>query len=244
MHKLPNHNALVTAVMITGKTPQHEPLARLSVEAFLAQTHPYRELVIINDGTYRLDIKSDKVREIRLPKRSGQHLGALRNIGLENAKGQFIIQWDDDDWHHPDRIATQLRSCRPDGCTMLLKQIRCSLLTGGANVYQNQSGIHGTIMHGWPMDVHYPNESRGEDSDFQKRFGGKRRVIIAAGEWLYMRFFHGRNTWNETHIMRKSKGKSSWELSDKSVRQLRKVLVRYAEEGLLGAGARGKLKRR
>jgi len=46
----------VTALMATGKDPNHAGLARNSILSFLAQTHPNRRLVIVNDGAYYFEI--------------------------------------------------------------------------------------------------------------------------------------------------------------------------------------------
>src|SRR4051812_35378998 len=37
-------------------------------------------------------------------------LGLLRNIAVAQAKGNIVCQWDDDDLHHRDRLAVQVRA--------------------------------------------------------------------------------------------------------------------------------------
>src|SRR6266446_393027 len=103
-----NEQPLVTAVLVTGLHPRRYELARVAAECFLSQTHANKELLILNHGETRFDLKNPQVRELQVTKRPADTVGDLRNIGLAEAKGQFIINWDDDDWHSPTRIAAQL----------------------------------------------------------------------------------------------------------------------------------------
>jgi glycosyltransferase involved in cell wall biosynthesis len=36
-------------------------------------------------------------------------LGALRNYSVEMARGDIVVQWDDDDWYHKRRIEVQFQ---------------------------------------------------------------------------------------------------------------------------------------
>jgi hypothetical protein len=51
--------------------------------------------------------------------KEGTTPGALRNPSMKSSADAFLCQWDDDDLHHPHRVANQvarfsrLRSCRP-----------------------------------------------------------------------------------------------------------------------------------
>lgn len=192
---------LVSAIMITGKCRSRDDLARIAVQCFLDQSYPEKELVVINDGRQSfLRRKDPSVREIRLRKSSTITLGDLRNVGLANARGELVIQWDDDDWHHPRRMEVQVASWEKGAAVLLGEQIRYSFPHRRAFVYRRRSGIEGTILHERLAKLRYPSVVRGEDTQFLAQFRSRR--IVEYHEPLYVRFFHRANTWGISHIMR------------------------------------------
>jgi glycosyltransferase involved in cell wall biosynthesis len=79
-----------------------------ALRCFFGQTYPERELVIVDDGARPVaDLIPDdaRVRYVRLDRRTV--LGTKRNIAAENARGDVLVHWDDDDWSHPARLARQ-----------------------------------------------------------------------------------------------------------------------------------------
>ena len=117
---------LVSAIMVTGKHACRRSFSQAAIRCFLEQTHPDKELVIINGGGPPLCSAHPEVREIVVPVGSDVTLGDLRNIGLEQARGDLIIQWDDDDWHHPRRMEFQTSAWEPGTAVLLRQQIRVS----------------------------------------------------------------------------------------------------------------------
>lgn len=132
---------LVTAVMITGKSPDRRELALAAVRDFQAQTYPRRELLAINDsGTpWFSDVLT--VREIVLQRRAS--LGELRNVATNNALGDLIIQWDDDDRYRNDRIAVQVAHWRPGIANVLRRQIRRDIVTGELHTVDHPKHLPG-----------------------------------------------------------------------------------------------------
>ena len=51
----------------------------------------------------------------------------------------------------------------------------------------------------------YPGMAKGEDTEFLKHFA--KRVVVPNDAGLYVRFFHGANTWSEGHIMHEFAGR-------------------------------------
>jgi glycosyltransferase involved in cell wall biosynthesis len=196
---------LVSCVMVTGKTLQHEKLARLSLRDFLLQTHTPRELIVVNDGQYRLLppgrdylTSGDPVQSsdgqlpcpsqtliyepVLHPVGNNQHasLGELRNIGLDHAKGDFVCQWDDDDHHHPSRVKMQLDLLQASGKEIccLTHQVRYSIPTNSAFVARNTDpGIVGTVLHR-KTTRRYPLLGKHEDSHFFKAYPLQERLLI------------------------------------------------------------------
>ncbi len=243
---------LVSAVMVTGKDARRYRLAHAALRSFLDQDWPQRELVIINDGlqwvlpgsvdgepmfreVQYVDAVADRgsscvVREFRLPP-EGKSLGELRNYALTQCQGDWVCQWDDDDWFAPTRISVQMQQRQRDHAVLLLYQVRCSLTLRSAFVYRGKpaDGIHGSVLH--PRVVSAPYEAIGkhEDSHFLNAAFGSRRVVIdnAAMPQLHVRLHHSCNTWDARHIMRdyatiKAK---QWDLQPATAAYVRQVLT-------------------
>ena len=199
---------LVTAVMVTGKRPERLGLARLSVRSFVEQDYAAKELLVLNDGPAAvLEADTPGVREVRLE--PGRSLGALRNLAFEHARGDWMVQWDDDDWHHPACVSYMMARRRPGLPAFLRWQVRCSVLTGSAYYYRGRAteGVHGTVLHERGVPHRYPDSNRGEDTVFLRKF--PERLVLENGPtagdgrdaMLYVRTYHGWNTWDERHIM-------------------------------------------
>ena len=96
----------VTCIMPTFNRRRFVPRA---IEYFFRQDYVDAELVIVDDGTDRIgDLVGDdpRVRYVELPSRIP--LGAKRNRACEEARGDIIVHWDDDDWQSPRRIRYQV----------------------------------------------------------------------------------------------------------------------------------------
>lgn len=79
-------------------------LVKLMIDSIVAQTYKNWELILVDDGS--TDGTDDKIKEyirdkekINLIKRDGQEKGApvCRNIGLKEAKGEYVVFFDSDD---------------------------------------------------------------------------------------------------------------------------------------------------
>jgi len=197
----------VTAVMVTGKHPDRLPLARRAIDSFLAQSYPHRDLLIINDGLDPvLEQPCDHVRELQFS--GGKTLGELRNVGIEKAIGDFVIQWDDDDWYRDDRISTQVEGLVRSPVVCLRRWIICDILTGEAGVHdawwkRPWHAIEGTVLFPRATSARYPASVRGEDSRFLAALAKHYRVTALDNDpCLYVHTYHGRNTWDRDHILR------------------------------------------
>ena len=80
-----------------------------AIRYFLEQDYPNRELVVVDDGA---DCVADlipadpRIRYVRLPNR--HTIGAKRNLACEQARGELVVHWDDDDWSAPSRLCYQV----------------------------------------------------------------------------------------------------------------------------------------
>ncbi|MDQ3754196.1 MAG: glycosyltransferase [Acidobacteriota bacterium] len=80
-----------------------------AIESALAQTHPDREIIVVDDGspdtTAEVVARYPGVRYIR---QSNQGLGAARNAGLRESTGDYIVFMDSDDRLLPHTLSTNL----------------------------------------------------------------------------------------------------------------------------------------
>jgi glycosyltransferase involved in cell wall biosynthesis len=105
IRKFVSSQPLVSCIM---PTRDRRLFASLAIESFLCQDYESRELIIVDDGDEaikRIVPDDERIRYFRLDKRSS--IGAKRNYACEQARGEVIIHWDDDDWHAPYRIRSQ-----------------------------------------------------------------------------------------------------------------------------------------
>lgn len=77
------------------------------LDSILSQTFKDFELILVNDGSTDFSFKiceeyAEKDNRIRLFSQENKGLSASRNIGIENAVGEFITFIDSDDYIHPD----------------------------------------------------------------------------------------------------------------------------------------------
>jgi glycosyltransferase involved in cell wall biosynthesis len=218
----------ISAIMITGKDARRREFAQVAVRCFLEQTHENKELVIVNDSGLPLGCSDPRIREIMPPFSPRTTLGDLRNIGLQHSSGDLVIQWDDDDWHDPERMEIQASFWEPGTAVLLKQQIRYSTLTRAAFLSDWRHGIHGTILHERSDRLRYPRLRKGEDSVFLAPF--RQRKLVDASPVLYIRFFHGANTWDARHIMGNHTGTADSgrsELSQDELELLNFVLKEY-----------------
>ncbi|GGE11019.1 hypothetical protein GCM10011390_32590 [Aureimonas endophytica] len=198
--------------------PERLDLARRSIGHYLAQTLPDTELVLVaNRGTpemraalaahlealgradIRLDFAPDDLK-----------LGALRNRSVALAAGEFVCQWDDDDWHHPDRLRRQhecLAAGAASACTLqdLMHYFPARRVLHLVNWHSTPAGGHpGTLFARRTAMRPYPEAgaaaARGEDLEVALAFreAGALAFLQGAPE-LYVYATHGTNTWDGEH---------------------------------------------
>jgi glycosyltransferase involved in cell wall biosynthesis len=201
---------LISCLMVTRN---RRSLAERAVRCFAAQTWERKELVIVDDGDEDYApmlapyiAAGVAIRYHRIELRPDVLLGGLRNLTLDLAEGECCMQWDDDEWYGADRIEVQAAHLG-DGAAVALRWTLMSVEspTLGRLAFRSDAGIAtpGTILHR-RTDVRYPNVRRGEDSVFLRDLRRDGLTVLGAEQsHLFVRCFHGDNTWDEQHFLRR-----------------------------------------
>lgn len=186
-----------------------------SLLSYRRQTYPNKELIIIDDGRQDLSpvfwaSQNDDIRYIRIKKDPRNILGHLRNLSLEAANGEIITQWDDDDWYHPDRLSIQAASILAgnDACCLgnTLMHIDQGPFFPHPYISLFKNGTPGSIMHVKDPAIRYPVLPRAEDDVYMKKWRKKRfDKLPSQYAYLFIRCFHGSNTWDRKHFLQQMK---------------------------------------
>jgi len=200
---------LVSCVCISQNA---ENLVRKCVVSFMDQIYPNKELIIIYEDYSKAKKYIESLNDKRIkiqnctshPKKS---LGELRNISIDISNGEYIIQWDDDDIHHPERIMKQYNSLIKSNASVCMLK-RWTIYDTRTRRYNN------SIVRKWEgsmifkksicsdNNIRYPSKARGEDTDFMLEMLSKSKCIMIDQPYLYQYTTHSNNVWNRRHHLR------------------------------------------
>jgi glycosyltransferase involved in cell wall biosynthesis len=199
----------ISCLMVTA---DRRALARRSVNCFLAQRYPNRELVIVDDGTedyapILAAVPPERLIYHRISKDAATTLGELRNLTLELARGDVIAQWDDDDWFDAERLPRQLAALGDKAAVWMpatLMHLDDPAWLDRPYVSFFQGGAPSTVVHRRRDDIRYPAERKGEDSTYRDAWRALgHRIMPVDDAGLLIRCFHGKNTWDRDHFERR-----------------------------------------
>ncbi len=181
---------LVTCIMPTYNRRAFIPQA---IRCFLRQDYPQLELLVIDDGTDSIADcvpRNERIRYLRLDRKLT--IGAKRNFACEQAAGEFIVHWDDDDWYPPNRVTRQIAALGDRG----------GEITGSSRIYYYDA----VSMQAW--EYRYPKVNHawvgGNTLAYRKAFWQQHRFPeVQVGE-------DSRFVWS-------SRGKSICDLADPSL---------------------------
>ena len=219
---------LVSAVMPTCSG--REKMARYAVEQFNRQTWPNKQLIIVNEGTEWITAGGDdNIVEVRVHSGSYQN-GGLHNIGDGIATGDYIIRWDDDDIHHPDRIRVQVEGAiiTASPCSTLGKRIHYFLDDDTAFIRETSSV--GLILYRNEGKQYADGIRGGSDEMFHTVH--YRQATTKLDNWpgLYIRIYHGINQiCNRRHCLSGTKLKPGEWAVDDCEDYLREEIRKYRE---------------
>jgi len=180
-------------------------------------------------------------------------LGALRNISLREKRGAYFCQWDDDDRHHPHRVASQLQYLRESGKRAVCLEEVMQFFPQNASLFclnwraTEPRSFPGTLFSEESTQIQYPEggelSHKGEDAAVLERLQKRGDFCVLPAEpHLYVYVSHGKNTWpQDHHIMLAGKLSLSKGLLKKREAKLREGLAPFADflEGATVCGSNG-----
>ena len=177
-------------------------MARACVNRFLQQHYPDREMVIINaTGSSLLDSAHPLLREVMAP--PDLSIGAMRNIGIDNATKPWIAQWDDDDYRDSHLLAYQMGFAEEGKALMLATQVTLQVKTDKDVTVFSPSASMRTTYSGHPSTLIFPNgPSRYpngdlEDESFYRMYWANNVVVVPNNVFPYSMYMvavhHGLN---------------------------------------------------
>lgn len=177
-------------------TKNRREFLRRAVRYFIDQTYPNKELIVVADSFSDIEGCVPVSSSISVLYHPGC-IGEKRNAGCHIARGKYIAVWDDDDWQHPDRIATQVRLLEAGAHITGNPRARFHDLTSGRQLrYANPATllVGSTIMfrkEDW-LEHPYPEIQVQEDSQFISKFSAA--GIARDSTDLTIPFIHSHNT--------------------------------------------------
>jgi glycosyltransferase involved in cell wall biosynthesis len=198
-------------------------LAKQSIRCFASQTYSHLELVIVcaGDRAYRRALEQHleyqgigNARVIAAER--GSTLGSLRNLSVDAAAGDIVCQWDDDDYHHPDRVLCQVEHMTRQNAHACFLTDNLHLLEPDRQIYWTD-WTRGTSKNDQWLRLFPPTVMRIRDDRFRYAETGPlaqsgedlelaadlcREIPVATlggMGWLYLYVFHGRNTCSKEH---------------------------------------------
>jgi hypothetical protein len=226
-------------------------LAKRSIRSFAAQSYEDRELLIVTDGSevfrraLERHVAALGLECVRFfyPEGDGLTLGRLRNISMEEARGELICQWDDDDYSHPDRLAVQVGHMlgeRAAACFLTdhlqfieAKRMLCWIDWTADGALEGTAQLApGTLLMFRDARFKYPEDGpfarQGEDSIFLETLYHSVPVAHLGGAGhLYLYQYHGRNTFSREHHYRMSSCCTSNAHLNENADRLREAVRHY-----------------
>ncbi len=183
-----------------------------AIEYFKLQTYSDKEFVLVSRAR-----NPDYDEIIRLPSFSNltinyfTHesadeitLGDLRNLSIKSALGEYFCIWDDDDWHHCQRLEKQMDAILKDGKNGSILAY-CILF----DTTRNEAYLSHPLMPPATIlckksiiddSIKYPQLNLSEDLHFFRNLNRNNALKPIIYPALYIYNFHGANSWNVDHF--------------------------------------------
>jgi glycosyltransferase involved in cell wall biosynthesis len=186
-------------------TRDRRPYAPLALACFLKQTHVDKELLVLDDGDDPIKDLLPQLPNVLYfaspppPKTLGTKLNELAKL----AHGDICVNWDDDDWSHPERIAQQLAHLTASGlaCTGFHQHFYWDLTTSTAMHWKwNRkepycAGSSQMYTKAWALAHPLENKTACVDYGFVYEANKHRQLSTTSGDHLFVARWTPHSTW-------------------------------------------------
>ena len=197
----------ISCICVTKNRPE---LLQRAIGCFKLQTYANKELLIVYDEGDALTEQviainpAKNIRVFKIPATLKLSLGALRNYGIEQARGKLICQWDDDDWYHIGRLEFQQAVIQETG-------MKGCVLTQWIIYDEKFKKAYFSITRLWEgslmcerellLQHKYANKKKSEDAELVTYlFTNHYLFPLDDVPNLYIYTYHGKNTWSRGHF--------------------------------------------
>jgi glycosyltransferase involved in cell wall biosynthesis len=195
---------LISCLMVTRGDPHRVIQA---IKCFIKQSIPLKELVIVTDvdprrlASIQKQFSTENIQWIFVDQADRLTLGALRNISIDSAQGEFIAQWDDDDLYDPNRLQVQIEAIRKSNASGSML-IRWTVWWPSKNrlFISGKRRWEGSLVCLRSAMPRYPSLSKGEDTPLIDNLLIKHKITLLDAPHLYVYVIHGANTWDDKHF--------------------------------------------
>ncbi len=198
---------LISCLCVTRARPE---TLQQAITCFKHQTHRKTELVIVceDDDAETLafieTLADSAIRTHVVASKPRSSLGELRNHAIRVAHGEYICQWDDDDWYHPRRLELQLKSAieQNKAASILPRWLIYSrhdqrAYCSNIRLWEGSLLCEKSLLLSGPG---YPALSKGEDTALISWLYIQDQLAIEDRPDLYVYIHSGSNTWNQQHF--------------------------------------------
>ena len=179
-----------------------------AINYFNKQTYKNKELILVTETSnknvgYLKEVAASNDNIYFKETKEDITLGDLRNISVEEANGEYIIQWDDDDIHQNQRIEVMYEAlvAQPDRKACFLKTFMIhDKITDKTTLSKYWGGVEGSIIAVKNSMPRYESLSKGEDTPVRDYFLRRGVGMIIDRPEIYTYVIHGNNTWDYNHL--------------------------------------------
>ena len=182
-----------------------------AIESYINQTWQDKELVVVFEKDQKYSAEKTKTANSIGAKivlaEDGLKIGELRNIAMDNATGDMVVQWDDDEINHPDRIKIQAERLLHEKAYACFLEDRLHHYQKEKHLYLENGGYSfcldgsikqhcpGTLMMLNKKEFRYARRNWGDDIEIMKDIAKQKKITtVKSMPCLYVYSYHGENT--------------------------------------------------
>lgn len=199
---------LISCLCVTFNRPH---LLHRSITCFLNQSYSNKELIILYSSkdsataTLLRNISNFAIKVYPIENYEAMSLGTIRNKAVSLANGEYVCNWDDDDWYHPKRLELQLSRTKESNKagSILMSVVMYDAVRQKSYFYPGRPWEFSLFCEKQLFSTYrfrYANKSRGEDTPLVTQLIAHNKLVPVVAPPVYIYMFHGGNTCGYEHF--------------------------------------------